>query len=314
MSKARLAALAVTLLAAGGIAFQAASPASATSLTCTNTQSATTAPYGCGGLQIAPGYKGGTLDLTADNTQNDQVVVQPDSVQNNQQDFTVFALNEDVSCTFGPAPLDVTPSPSPSCGTTGDPQKITGGPGDLGEYVAMVTPLGKIANFTITSPGASTPGCVSAAGSYSNAVPCAGATFTVGPTVYCLSVAQYKGFNGKVRWWVVQRDCNTNGPFVYGSLTTVGTVSGGRANHWQLWGPVQGPQNTGLGLVNVDLWNKNNVEYNLNISGMLGAGTPVQAYPNTGWSANQEWRVIGCTPPVSSLVANGQIPASYDLC
>jgi len=67
-------------------------------------------------------------------------------------------------------------------------------------------------------------------------------------------------------------------------------------------------------MVNVDLWNKNNVDYDLNISGMLGAGTPLQAYPNTSWSPNEEWDVIGCTPPVSTLVTAGQIPGSYDLC
>ena len=280
------------LALAGGLVLATAPSSLATSLTCTNTQSATTAPYGCGGLQIAPGYNHGVLDLAADNTFNDQVTVQLDSATNTQEDFTVFA----------------------------DGGLLTGGPGDLGKYVGMVTPLGKVSNFTVTAAGGATDNeCVGNAPgdlnkNFTNAVPCAGVHFIAGPTTYCLSVSQYKGFNGKVRWWVVQRDCNTSGTFIYGTPTTVGSVQPGFANHWQLWGPVQGPANTGLGLVNVSLWNKNNVDYNLNISGGLGAGTPVQAYPNTGWSQNQEWRVIGCTPPVSTLVANGQIPGSYDLC
>jgi hypothetical protein len=288
MSKAKIASL-IAAITVGVFALAAAPAAHATSLTCTNTQSATTAPYGCGGLQIAPGYKDGVLDLSAQNVYNTQVTTAADSAMNSSEDFTVFALN----------------------GLT------TGGPGDLGEYVAMVTPLGKISNFTIVTPVSSPPaGCVDGATgtNYTNAIPCAGVVFTAGPSTYCLSVSQYKGFNNKTRWWVVLRDCDTSGTFTYGTSTKTGGVTSGHANHWQLWGPTLGPANTGLGMVNVDLWNKNNVDYDLNISGMLGAGTPLQAYPNTSWSPNEEWDVIGCTPPVSTLVTAGQIPGSYDLC
>ena len=264
--------VAAALLLAAGLSWSAL-PASATTLACTNTQSATTAPYGCGGLQIATGYHGGVLDMsTAGVFDSAPVVVQPDSVQASAQDFTVFPLGG----------------------------SVTDGPGGLGEYVAMVTPAGHVARFTVTVAGAATPGCVSATGSYVNAIPCAGDHFVTGAGDYCLSVAQFTGPNGKLRWWALLRLCASNGTFVYGSATSAGSVSFSLANRWQVWAPTTGA--AGLKMVNVSLRNKFNSDYDLNITGSGGAGAQLQAYPdNTGGVANDQWDVLGCTPPITLL-------------
>ena len=255
-----------------GASIAVAATASATTLTCTNTLSATQAPFGCGGLQIASGYKFGSLDLSTNGVVADSapVVVEPDSVSSNNEDFTVFALDG----------LE------------------TGGPGDLGQYVAEVTPDAKIAYFTpVTVPA----GCAQVHGTvYKNAVPCAGETFNQGPGDYCLSVANFVGPNGKLRWWVLDRLCDTSGTFTYGTATTPGTVPGSHANKWQVWAPVTGV--SGLKMVNVSLRNKFNSDYDLNVTGAGGANSSVQAYQdNTGGVSNDQWTVIGCTPPITLL-------------
>jgi hypothetical protein len=290
MSKARIAALAATLLAAGGIAF-AAAPAHATSLTCTNTQSATTAPYGCGGLNTISGYAGGLLSLSTDGTNaydSKPFVVEPTSTGATDQDFTVFAdCGGSVACT--------------------SPADTSDGPGGLGVYVAAVTPGGDIANFTITgTPVTQTAGCVAADGSYSDKIPCAGATFTMGAGSYCLSVSEFTGPNGKLRWWAIERLCSTNGTFTYGTVTTPGTVTHSRANRWQEWAPAVG--NGGLLMENVSLRNKFNSEYDLNITGAGGAGALLQAYQDNGGGTaarNDLWDYTACTPPGSLLSVFG---------
>lgn len=264
--------VAVTALALGGF-LAAAWQAGATTLSCTNTQSAITSPYGCGGLQIAPGYPHGALDMATTTTSDSApVVTQPDSVTNNHEDWTVYALGG----------------------------SLTDGPGGLGDYVAMQTPTGHIAHFQITGAVPLTGGCVGAAGTYTNAIPCPGAIFKALSGTYCLSVANFKGFNGKVRWWALLRLCSTNGTFVYGTQTTPGSVSFSFANRWQVWAPVTG--DAGLKMVNISLFNRYNSDYDLNITGNGGAGVQLQAYPdNTGGMRNDQWDIIGCTPPITLL-------------
>jgi hypothetical protein len=254
----------------------AAGGAQATTLSCTNTQSAVTSPYGCGGLQIAPGYPHGTLDMATTTTADSApVVAQPDNINGTiapHEDWTVFPENG----------------------------SLTSGPGGLGEYVAMQTPFGHVAHFQITGAVANTGGCAFAVGTYTNMTPCPGATFKALSGTYCLSVANFRGFNGKVRWWALLRLCSTNGTFVYGTSTGPGFVSFSFANRWQLWAPVTG--DAGLKMVNISLFNRFNSDYDLNITGGAGPGVQLQAYPdNTGGHNNDQWDIIGCTPPITLL-------------
>jgi hypothetical protein len=268
----------ITALAAGAIltailTVAGIAPAGATSLSCTNTQSAVTSPYGCGGLQIAPGYPHGALDMaTTAAVDSAAVVAEPDSVSSAAQDFTVYPLGG----------------------------SLTDGPGGLGDYVAMVTPAGRIARFQITGAVPLTGGCAGAVGTYTNAVPCPGAVFKALAGTYCLSVAQFTGPNGKLRWWALLRLCSTNGTFVYGTSTGPGSVSFSLANRWQVWAPVTGT--AGLKMVNVSLRNKTNSDYDLNVTANGGPGAQLQAYPdNTGGVANDQWQILGCTPPITLL-------------
>lgn len=291
--KAKIAGAAVALLAFGGMAALAAPSASATTLTCTNIATATVSPFGCGGLQSA-GTAHGMLDLAHINTSNTQnlnaynslVTVQPDASVTSE-DWTAFAVN----------------------GLT------TGGPGGLGEYVAMDTPDGLIASFSEAS-GQPVPGNCStltvATTSYTNTMPCASAVFNAGANDLCLSVenaAHVPGTNGKLREWDVLRTCNTNGAFTYGTKTTPGKVVGGFANLWQVWSPVI--SGSGYIMINTWLFNHNNVNYVLDITGNGGAGSVVQAYPEND-QINEEWGLIGCTQPASNL--GGVVSPPYVNC
>src|SRR5215813_10740535 len=125
----RTAALAAGAILAAATAATWVTTASATTLTCTHTAGAVTVPIGCGGAQSAYTARG-TLDMAVlgtgsatGNYYNSPVGVQPDSQGNTREDFTVFALNG----------------------------AITGGPGNLGSYVAMYTPNGHIQSWTHVS-------------------------------------------------------------------------------------------------------------------------------------------------------------------
>lgn len=275
--RARAASVAIVAAALGIGGLSLAAGAGATTLTCTNIAGPVSngTPVGCGGLQTAAGYKYGNLDLTADGNYFNAVVrVQADNEANSNQDFTAFAVN----------------------GLT------TGSYGDLGKYVAMLTPFGKIPQFTVTKDSVN-PANVGK--SFANAIPDQGATFTAGPADHCISVEDINnGPNHALRWNVVLRNCNTNGAFVYGvdntTTVTTGSVSSGFANAYQEWAPVNGE--FGLELVNVWITSHHhNVPYTLNITGASGAGTHTIAYPDTSPSLNESWNGLGCTPPLSVL-------------
>lgn len=271
---------AATLAAASaGLTF-AATSANATTLTCTNVQNALTAPLGCGGLQNA----NGTLDLAhASNVYNAYVTVATDG-SSISEDWTAFAVNG----------------------------KTTGGPGGLGEYVAMDTPDGIVPSFTVVSD----PVNSSKDGeTFTNAYPDPGTQFKAGPNTLCISVADQTGPNGKMRWWAVLRSCNTNGTFTYGKPATsetaavTGSVTSGFANQWQVWAPVISSK--GYVLVNTYLHNHDNVNRVLDITGNGGPGTAVQAYPEND-QLNEEWGFLGCTPPASTL--GGVVSPPYVNC
>lgn len=275
--KAKAAAFALPVLAAGGIAFTAALPANATTLTCTNVANATTSPFGCGGLQ-SDSTTNGTLDLAhVTNVYNAPVTVQADS-STTSEDWTAFAVK------IGSAPY------------------TTGGVGGLGEYVAMDTPNGQIPRFTIDTPSTAV-GCTTdntTGTTYTNAEPCAGAVFTAGADDYCLSV-EHATINNKYRWWSVLRECNSNGTFTYGTPTEPGFVTTGIGNAYQEWAPINSSA-SGFLMDNVWLRDHSNVDYDLNITANGGAGTMTQAWPETGVAALwEQWGIIGCTPPANLL-------------
>jgi hypothetical protein len=250
----------------------------ATTLTCTNIASATTGPIGCGGAQSALTTHG-SLDMAvlgtgnaSGNYYNSPVGVRLDSQSNVREDFTVFALNGDT----------------------------TGGPGNLGRYVAMYTPNGKVQQFTGTVG--------SVFGTYTNAVPDSNTTFTAGANAFCVSVTQIaNGPHGALRWNAVLRNCNTNGTFTKGNNSTVeNSVTFGHANRWQLWAPAIGSH--GLELINTSLRNTFNVDYVLDIKGSGGDGSRLLAFPGHD-ALNEEWSIIGCTHPADELNVG-----SYQFC
>ena len=280
----------VAALIVGGLGIAGGMSASATTLTCTNVAHATVPPIGCGGDQLA--YTGkGTLDLavlgsgsTTGNYWNSPVGYLAGSQSSTREDFTVFALG----------------------GIT------TGGPGGLGEYVAMYTPDGNIPSFTYT--GAGTPvapatTCPAALTAGTNSTPQIGCDINVGTNVYCVSVENlYNGPRGALRWRTVLRNCNTNGTFSYGANTgskPFNSVSFSRANRYQVWSPVSNA--AGLTLLNMSLsfdhphhTNPSNTPYVLDDSGFGGSGTWGLAYPEND-GLNQQSSIIGCTDPIKAL-------------
>ena len=262
----KMAATAAGFVLAGGAVLAVAAPAGATTLTCTNIASAISGPIGCGGLQL--GYTAnGTLDLAGGgNYWNAPATVQLDSQANSNEDWTVYAISG----------------------------SVTDGPGALGEFVAMYTPLGKIPSFThVGGPGSSG----------TNATPVPGEVFTAGSSDYCLSVENI-GTGAALRWKTVLRNCNSNGDFTEGANTGAApfnAVQPGHANAYQVWAPVTG--HDGLLMVNDSLsrgYKHNNTPYVLDDSGWGGAGTQAIAYPEND-GTNQVWSVIGCTDPVKAL-------------
>ena len=264
----RMAAAAASAALAGGTMLAVAAPAGATTLTCTNIAGATVVPLGCGGLESATTTHG-TLDLAVlgagtGNYFNSPVGVQTASLSNTREDFTVFAVGG----------------------------KTTGGPGNLGEFVAMYTPNGKIPGFTVQ--------------------PAAGHTFTANSSDLCLSVvSENNGPGGAARWNTVLRNCNTNGTFTIGTNTATApirnAVTAGHANGFQVWAPVTGAN--GLLMVNETLshgFKSGNTQYVLDIKGAGGTGSGTLAYPEND-ALNQEWSVIGCTEPVTDLSTGYQL-------
>jgi hypothetical protein len=265
---------------AAGMALTALPGASATTLTCTQVKAVYITPYGCGGLQL--GYQAkGVLDMAADgNFFNAAVRAEPESVTNTAEDWTVFALN----------------------GIT------TGGQDDLGQYTAMLTPDGVI-------PG----GCA-------GALPCSATNpdVAVSPADFCLSVENVtrtvRGHRVQ-RWAAVLRSCfspatgDDGSPvFVLGAAPAgINTVDD--PNLYQLWSPVlattQNP--SPIALVNDALLSPGlrhgiggNDDYVLDDAASGGAGTQLLAYPANG-GLNQEWSVIGCTPPVTQISGLNQL-------
>lgn len=277
--RALLAAGAVSLLALGGLAL--APGAGATTLTCTNIAGAVTGPLGCGGLTSADTTTAGVLDIAADGNFNNAVVrTAPDSLSNTHEDFTAFAVGG----------------------------LVTGSIGDLGSYVAMFTPNGRVQDFMGFVGGIF--------GHYTNAVPDPGSMFTAGPNAHCISVVSIN--NGPLvgpvghkhhlaRWNVLLRNCSTNGTFKYGNGVAPGSVTVSSGNVWQEWAPVVGE--FGLEIVNVSLFNLHNQQYSLNIAGGTGVGRHLIAFPNSTPSLNESWTFIGCTPPASTLASG-----SYTFC
>ncbi len=265
------------LVVAGGLAL-AASPANAVTGTCTNVATPISAPIGCGGVYLPLDGSGiqpnsTSLSLTAaSDFWNAPVTVTPYNAADSTQDFTVYEV-----CNFTTGNAPVAPTQATPCGTNGSPiiDPISG----RDEFVAEVTPLGQHLD----------PAGINGTGNL------------------CLSVEAvndgpvHHGHHA-VRWHVVLRTCNT-----YNAHFTAGSPNGGPgiagvvnfANHFQTWSPI--PANGGYVLGNNALSNNfANHPFVLDKrGGGLGSG-PVIAYPEND-QANQIWKVVGCTNPVTSL-------------
>ncbi len=333
MLKRILAAAAVTV-AGVSMALAGGPAAHATTLTCTGIANQVTPPLGCGGAQLAYTAKG-TLDLAVlgGNYWNSPVGFATDG-QVSTEDFTVFAVNGDV----------------------------TDGPGYLGEYVAVYTPDGKFASFTqngtkytdaVPAPGAFTVGPnvyaisveklsnryyavlrnANSNGTFtygSNKVfTLTGDTITSGTSIISLaSGTTYLNSTGNVINVTVAGDTSAsvtgsgvsgNGPswavapgtdFTVTStggtwtVTTDNSISASHANRYQVWAPVQG--SAGLEMINDSLSGgfKNggtgNTPYVLDDKGFGGSGTRALAFPEND-GLNQQLSIIGCTEPITGL-------------
>lgn len=266
----------------------AASSANATSFTCTQTKNAYTTPYACGGLQFQQ-FTHGVLDMSADG---------------NFWNASVRATTENQS---GPA------APNQDWTVFAEDGLITGGEGDLGQYVAMFTPNGVIPGgcdvglqHHQTCGGLNTPQTVSNS-----------------PIDYCLSVENVptvvRGHH-TFRWFGVLRNCFLGDFRDEGSPTFtlavapsdgvhVNTVT--NPNHYMVWAPVLGAQDESL--VNEALlhpefrhWVGGNSRYVLDIQAGGPSGSRLLAYPYNG-GLNQVVKVIGCQPPVTLISGLAQV-------
>lgn len=186
--KMRIAGAALAAAAAsGGLAF-ASLPASATTLTCTGVAGQTAPPLGCGGDQLAYAAKGDlSLAVLGGNYWNSQVGFAATSVSSSAQDWTVFAVNGNV----------------------------TDGPGFLGKYVAAYTPDGKFASFTQNGTR------------YTNTVPGPGNFSVGTNVYCLSVENLYDGPHNALRWHTVLRNCDSNGVFSYGAQVTPKAAAGG---------------------------------------------------------------------------------------
>jgi hypothetical protein len=272
----RITALAAGIVLLASAAVAATWPAAATTGTCTNIASPISLPIGCGGVflpklggGIQPNTSSLTLTAAADNW-NAPITLTPYNPADATQDFTVYQV-----CDFTAAPFNAPTAPTAAlpCGTNGHPvlDPVSG----FGEYVAEVTPLGQHLG-----------GAINAIGNL------------------CLSVeAVHDGPWHHLRWHVVERTCNTYGAhFTEGipsSPVSLHGVAGvvNLANHFQTWSPI--PASGGYVLANNALsGNFFNHPFVLDARG--GHGPSVLAFPEND-QANEIWKVIGCTNPVTSL-------------
>ena len=258
----RFAALAAGAILTTGLALTATT-ADATTLTCTHTAGATTAPIGCGGIRSATTAHG-DLDLavlgtggTSGNFFNSPVGVSADSQSNVREDFTVFAVGG----------------------------AITGGPGNLGEYVAMYTPNGKIPGFTTqpapgsrsrrTPPTCACPSCSSpSARTARSAGPRCSATAT--PTARSTSAPTPRPAT------------RTASPAATRTPTRCGHRSPARTACCSPTSRLSHHFHSG------------NTLYVLDIKGSGAAGSRLLAFPEND-GLNQEWSLIGCTHPADVL-------------
>lgn len=276
----RIAALAAGAILTAALAVAGTMTARATTPTCTNIVTTLPGtPVGCGGVflpllgsGIQPNASSLTLTAASD-FWNAGVTVTPYNSSDSTQDFTVYEV-----CTFTAPPFNapVAPTEAFPCGINGTPviDPVSG----FDEFVAEVTPLGAHLGGAINSLGN-----------------------------LCLSVeAVFDGplHNGHhaLRWHVVLRTCNT-----FGAHFTAGVPDGGHgipgvvnlANRFQTWSPI--PANGGYVLGNNAL--SNNFLNHPFVLDKRGAGLspgPVIAFPEND-QANQIFKVIGCTNPVTSL-------------
>lgn len=267
--------LAAAALAAAGF-MAAASGAGATTGTCTNIASPIAVPIGCGGVYlpllgsgIQPNASSLTLTAASD-FWNAPITLTPYNPADATQDFTVYEV-----CDFTAAPLNAPTAPTAAlpCGTNGHPVLDPASGRD--EFVAEVTPLGAHLGGAINNVGN-----------------------------LCLSVEAVKdGPHHATRWHVVERTCNT-----FGANFTEGTPSSpvglhgvagvvNLANHFQTWSPI--PANGGYVLGNNAL-SDNFFNHPLVLDARGGHGPSVIAFPEND-NANEIWKVIGCTNPVTSL-------------
>lgn len=274
----RITVLAAGVIAAAGLAMAAAPAAHATTGTCTNIATPISAPIGCGGVflpllgsGIQPNASSLTLTAPSD-VWNAPVTLTPYSASDSTQDLTVYQ-----ACAFTAGNAPVAPTEAFPCGINGTPviDPVSG----FGEYVAEITPGGNHIGGTINSLSNL---CLSVE------------AVADGP----LNVFRHHA----IRWHAVLRTCDT-----YGAHFTAGTpdppsghgIPGvvNLANHFQTWSPI--PAAGGYVLANNALsGNAFNHPYVLDARG--GHGPSVIAFPEND-QANQTWKVIGCTQPVTGL-------------
>lgn len=281
--KSKLAIAASAVVLGAGLAMSTSLTAHATTGTCTaNPVPVGAEPVGCGGVYlpldgsgIQPNSSSLTLTATSD-FWNAGVTVAPYNNTDASQDFTVYQ-----ACDFNnPGPFNggvpILPTHLNPCGKNGTPVL---NPDGFKEFVAEVTPDGAHLGGAVNSPSNL---CLSVEG-----------------------VADGPVHNGHhaLRWHVVLRTCDTYGA-VFTSGKGDGTTTGvagvvNLANHWQTWSPI--PANGGYVLANNALsGNEFNHPFVLDKRGGGLSPGPVIAFPEND-QANEIWKVIGCTSPVTDL-------------
>lgn len=278
--KALAVAAAAVLACSAGVAATWTTVAHATTSTCTNIANPVAAPIGCGGIYL-PGMSASatqpdatsyTLTASSD-TFNAPVVIDPYSLSNSLQDWTVFEVCTSVGGTRTIA--------SP-CGTG----SLVHNPVDgNAEYVAMLTRDGT-PNVTLNT-----------AGNY-----CLSVT----------EVTRLAGGRHVHRWVTALRDCNLDGQTFYAGAPQSPLPNGGlpgvvtSVNRWQVWSATGSGSNGYVLAEDYLSVNFRNTLYVLDDAGFGGPGTQQLAFPEND-GRNEIWKVIGCTAPVTTLT-----PGFYD--